>query len=285
MAKLYTLEGHDFVEKKSLSEESRKSLLEDCDLINTYSTQLEVFQYLQNNLSDYNEFLTKISGIPITKFNFQAIENTEFIIEVNKHILNILSSFKFFLDNAESYIKRHVGKDSQQILDFKELTSKLYDSYFSYRFLYRLRNYAMHLGFPIQSIHFKSRKQEANPEDMIGDVILEVSIMSMQGEKKLFGPVHKELMNINSNIDIRPLIVELSKSILTIQKFMHSIHTDKLNDAIANIELYTLKYKTTSNIIVIIDNFHVDDEKVKLTKKNIPFDRINKIKILNNNWC
>ncbi|MFN2588078.1 MAG: hypothetical protein ABR613_08175 [Actinomycetota bacterium] len=57
-----------------------------------------------------------------------------------------LQAIRVFLDHTETRLKRRYGEDSQEFNAFDEATSAMYDSFFSYRFLYRLRN-AQHVDF------------------------------------------------------------------------------------------------------------------------------------------
>ena len=68
--------------------------------------------------------------------------------KTNSLILGFLGSVRTFLDHAGTSISRRYGKGSEQFLYFKELTAYQFDNVFSYRFLYKLRNYTQHCGMP-----------------------------------------------------------------------------------------------------------------------------------------
>lgn len=68
--------------------------------------------------------------------------------EVNINLLNLMMSARTFLDHMETFIKREYGKKSGQSELFKELKSEEFDGKFSYRFMYKLRNYVQHCGMP-----------------------------------------------------------------------------------------------------------------------------------------
>jgi hypothetical protein len=75
-------------------------------------------------------------------------EPTEIGNALRMDFLNWLLSVRAFLDHTETQLKRRYGKDSGEVKAFKEATAKQFDDCFSYRFLYKLRNYAQHCGFP-----------------------------------------------------------------------------------------------------------------------------------------
>lgn len=61
----------------------------------------------------------------------------------------VLSGFLQYVNYTESWVKRYSPK---QFDELKRLTGECYDNHFSYRFFYKLRNYAVHRGIPIEFI-------------------------------------------------------------------------------------------------------------------------------------
>ena len=72
--------------------------------------------------------------------------------EMNTLVNNFLLSTRAFVDRSEARIKREFGDNSYEFKSFKKDTSYLYDTYFSYRFLYTLRNYGTHCDIPITNM-------------------------------------------------------------------------------------------------------------------------------------
>jgi len=68
--------------------------------------------------------------------------------EVNINLLNFMMSARTFLDHMETFIKREYGKQSVEIDLFEKLTADEFDNRFSYKFMYKLRNYVQHCGMP-----------------------------------------------------------------------------------------------------------------------------------------
>ncbi|MBL7868348.1 MAG: hypothetical protein JNM71_10030 [Flavobacterium lindanitolerans] len=112
-----------------------------------------------------------------------------FILETNKVVMNVLIAFKFFLDNAETYLKRKFNKDSQIVQNYLKLTKDIFDSSFAYRFLYKLRNYTAHLGFPLEYIHFDIKFNHENPQLSTNSPQLILNIENLKKEKELFGKI------------------------------------------------------------------------------------------------
>lgn len=75
-------------------------------------------------------------------------------IDINRAFINLISSFKSFIEHILNYINDVYGDTSAQYLATKKLSNTLYDGYLSYKLLVRLRDFAIHAQYPIQSIHF-----------------------------------------------------------------------------------------------------------------------------------
>jgi hypothetical protein len=84
------------------------------------------------------------------------------IRNANRLILNLLSSGRTLTDHQETYLKKEYGKESNEAIRYKTFTSKIFDSFFEYRFIYKLRNYAQHCGFPISHLKFETKNERQN---------------------------------------------------------------------------------------------------------------------------
>ncbi|NGY82219.1 hypothetical protein F6Y03_10935 [Bacillus megaterium] len=74
------------------------------------------------------------------------------LLDINRHLLNFLSACRTFLDHNQTRLNKEFGTESEQIKRFKVACSEEYDNYFSYRFFYKLRNYAQHCGMPVGNV-------------------------------------------------------------------------------------------------------------------------------------
>lgn len=77
----------------------------------------------------------------------------------NRLLFNLLSSGRTLIDHQETYLKKRYGKDSEEVSQYKKVTNEVYDSSFEYRFIYKLRNYAQHCGFPIGHFEFEAKNK------------------------------------------------------------------------------------------------------------------------------
>ncbi|MEO1720458.1 MAG: hypothetical protein AAFR23_09570, partial [Pseudomonadota bacterium] len=77
--------------------------------------------------------------------------------------MNIMSSFRSFLDHADTYLSRKFGVESDELAAWKSLQASEYDQTFAYRFVYKLRNYVQHVGMPPLKL---SASSSANTESV-----------------------------------------------------------------------------------------------------------------------
>lgn len=85
-------------------------------------------------------------------------------LEVNRRLSNYLSSFRLYLDFSEARLKRCYGRENAVVAAFKRLCARVFDESFAYRFCYKLRNFAQHLGMPIGHIQGHSALLPGTPE-------------------------------------------------------------------------------------------------------------------------
>ncbi|RZL45076.1 MAG: hypothetical protein EOP00_18240 [Pedobacter sp.] len=79
------------------------------------------------------------------------------LMDINRLILNLLSSIRSYLDFTETRLKREYGSESDEFKLFKLAQSKAFDENFEYRFVYILRNYSQHCGLPTGSFQVKNK--------------------------------------------------------------------------------------------------------------------------------
>jgi hypothetical protein len=99
---------------------------------------------------------------------FEYVEET--LQEMNRLLLNYLSSFRTFTDHLETRYKKLQRQGYSYLADYKKITAACYDGNFPYRFFNKLRNYIQHCGLPL---HFMNIKEDV---DQNGSVITSISI-------------------------------------------------------------------------------------------------------------
>ncbi len=143
----------------------------------------------------------------------------EFIIlNLNRHIMNLLTAVRTFLDHTERNLKHRHGKDSEQFQAFKKATAEAYDGSFAYRFLYKLRNYVQHCGMPIGKMSINMQLGEETPPGVSQSLEVAFSRDSLLSNFDSWGSqIESELGSLPACFPIRPYITEMMTHVEKLQ--------------------------------------------------------------------
>ncbi|MEK4816854.1 hypothetical protein [Macrococcoides caseolyticum] len=98
-----------------------------------------VYSMVKENAKELLEYIGKLNDQEQSEVNYQS----------NRYLLNYLAMARLFIDRVEENIAENYTKNSVEYINFKKLTSNEYDSSFTYRLLWDLRNYTQHYALPI----------------------------------------------------------------------------------------------------------------------------------------
>ena len=191
---------------KELTETNYTAYSETMNSIIKLSADENLFNIVELNHVDLNE---KIQSYLVNFSNNHKADFYEFdriFLDINRHILNLLSSIRTFLDHTETTLKKKYGDNSEEYRLFKKEAGLAYDNSFAYRFLYKLRNYAQHCGLP-------SGFAEVNSSDCLPSEEKDVIRISFVREDLLerydrWGKIKEELKAQSEKFDVLPLIEE-----------------------------------------------------------------------------
>ncbi|OXG04300.1 hypothetical protein BC749_103387 [Flavobacterium araucananum] len=278
MIRIATFEDNNLLPFKEINQKQYDRFQTDCTLVQTVYTQYVVFKYLQLNLKEYFDFIKRWEKVPANEMHFTLGTDIHFILHSNKLVLNVLIGFKFFLDNAEVYLKRKFGKNSYEVQSHIDLTRYCFDNSFAYRFLSKLRNYCAHLGFPLEVVNFDIEFKDENPEISEHSCKLILYTKMLKKERDLFGKiVMSDLEKIDNEIDLIPLIKELTNSINVIQKNIYLIQQAEIEEAIENIDFFVGTKKTATNEIKVYHNYSKIDNKISFEVFHVPMEIIEEL--------
>lgn len=162
---LTVLVGQDpvkFLEVRSLTSTEYNNFKKAELTLMQAQSKLELFQFVDYNFREYER------GIEISLEKFVHDRKNPFLFDnisttLNLRLSNYLFSVRLLLDHSEHNLKKTFNKDSPIVKKFLKECSNAYDSNFSYRFLYRLRNYVQHCGMPISIININSTVPDNDP--------------------------------------------------------------------------------------------------------------------------
>jgi len=123
---------------------SYKVLNDFIDLINDE----KLFRVVELNYEELQSKISYYTSKAKENQNTGLTDSDTIFIDVNRLLLNLLSTIRTFLDHKETTLKRKFGKESDEFLYFEKETNIAFDENFEYRFIYKLRNYAQHCGLP-----------------------------------------------------------------------------------------------------------------------------------------
>jgi hypothetical protein len=154
---------------------------------------------------NYTDLISKIEEVTnqLSEGNINTSEQQYLHLEINRLILNLLSSIRTYLDHTETRLKREYGITSDEYKIFKSETSIAYDENFAYRFLYKLRNYSQHCGLPAGSL-----QTNAFTENEVPKYVLKLSLLRDDLLKNFEwgNPITEELRIQEEIFDILSLI-------------------------------------------------------------------------------
>jgi hypothetical protein len=167
----------------------------------------------------------------------------------NSHrlISEIFTNFRSFLDYWETDIKREFGKDSKQIIAFKNRTHIEYDNVFAYRFINELRNYIQHCGMPEILV---KKKLDENDNTVIS---LNLNAQNLLKNFDWKPKVKKDLCSPNIELDLLEIFQCLIKSIERINNTAISLYDIEGVVESCNYILEYEKYKIESSTLALVD--------------------------------
>lgn len=166
--------AHNFLFTNELPEQQYMELSNSLKTISKFLTESEVFNITVLNYINFIDLIKDYLFAYINK-EFDIFYDKPINININRSFLNFLSSTRSYLDFMDRSLHKRYGKNSTIYRNYKKYTNEEYDSNFSYRFLYNLRHYAQHKGFPIGSISW-GQKPIKNSQDK-PEYFLKVSIV------------------------------------------------------------------------------------------------------------
>jgi len=155
---------NNFTVVRHLTPDELKRIGDSLRLVKEYKINNQLFEILTQNYSelfnDLKQFLETYKKGLLTQSNLDFVH-----LNLNRHILNFLTSFRTYLDHVETNLKRNCGPESSEFQAFKQACANQFDSNFSYRFVYKLRNYVQHCGLPLGSFKASLIDDVENIED------------------------------------------------------------------------------------------------------------------------
>ena len=198
-----------------------KDLVTALNTINQFLRDSQLFSIVGWNYFEFNRIILLYFTCYINN-DFSLVDEKPIDININRYFLNLLSSFRSYLDHMDKKLSNRFGKNSQLRSNFKQYCSEEYDGNFSYRFLYGIRNYAQHRGFPINHINLGQRPSSSDPnraEYYLNIHISRNEILMDHDWKKLTNEIEK-----------LPEFIDVDSHTFSFMKSLKNIHIKIIND-------------------------------------------------------
>lgn len=201
-------------------------------------------------------------------------------LAINADFLNLLSHARLYLDHAETQLKRAKhGKKDEELAEFKRVTAHEYDSVFAYRFCYRLRNYALHCGFPITGFSAHSGFVEGTQEQEHSFEATFSTKVLLENFSEWGAQVKAELTAMPDQLDLMEIASEYVEALERVYKQMLKAYLPRLKSAAKTVQAMA-DYAKTENGHPHIFSMPPDEtikppiSNLNMTIEKIPLDLV-----------
>lgn len=171
-------------------------------------------------LGNYRDFERHLLDLAIDRVIYNLGGWSEFmgaLHDINRRLVNLLTSGRLYLDQMQHTISSLYGDDSSEYEEVTQATSRQYDDRFGYRLMEALRNYSQHRDLPVHKLSYPSWADKRGESRR-----LRCSVAPFLKPKKLAEDpgfktsVLTELKSRGEEIDLRPLVREYVAGLLEI---------------------------------------------------------------------
>jgi len=173
---------------------------------------LEIEEKFDLLLSNYGEFEGELLQIGLRAamyFENEWSASIGSLQTMNRRIVNLLTTCRLYLDQAEHNLSSMYGRDSNVARTMKTARSAEYDARLGYRVMESLRNYVQHRGLPIHSMSLDGRWiDEARNvrKHMRQTVNLRLAVTNLAEDRKVRRAIIAELTALGETSDLKMLI-------------------------------------------------------------------------------
>lgn len=126
----------------NLSTEKLDKVKEFVEFTRHFQEVYYLFKIFKTNLNNILMYYVLYKDDSIIRKS-QIIKEESDYIQINALVINYISSAKTFVESIEKFITSRYSKNEKDLF-CQDITSKIYDTIFSYRLLIRLRDFAQH---------------------------------------------------------------------------------------------------------------------------------------------
>lgn len=201
---------------------------EHCSRILRFAAEQQLFEMVEMNCEDYTHSCVLYRQGFVNGEIGAHSQMRQVQMDLNRRLLNFLSSVRTFLDHTE----RNLSKNKAKLDVFKKAAAFHFDKSFAYRFMYKLRNYSQHCGLPAR---LAARKHLPKPDSSKGDATIEFGLMVdrdlLLERYDSWGKVEADLRSMPESFGIDELVAELLRRLHSINNELAAVDAKEAIDA------------------------------------------------------
>lgn len=233
---------------------------------------------IENNAKDFLNYFNKVSKNATNRKYVQSYDIDPLFIDFNRLFINFSTSIRVLTSMIEELIKTSYDKTDIEFTEFDQLRKNFYDSFFSYRFLYHIRNFSLHFQYPIHYVHIEFTDYQMD-KPRKSEVMVMFCKEHLLRDKKFASKMVKDLDKYGDEFPAVPIIKEVMnwlkdyfKKFILIERKKY-FETFKVLESLGNIYDYnnigiSLKEYDSKNIFKISTS-EIPTELLLEIKKNL----------------
>jgi hypothetical protein len=268
---LATIDSPTITGVRILTIEEFDKISQEINELETFHSEDALYNLIELNYQDLESRVEFYLNQYISNPRLDFSEFSSQFLDINRLILNLLSSIRTYLDHTETRLKRTFGDTSEEYLQFKTLTNVCFDNHFAYRFLAKLRNYSQHCGLPTGSI---SISNEESGHSLKLSLVRDSLLKNFDSWGAIVKP---ELQAQNEKFDIIPLLKNKTLLLRDVnQKISLSLIKKLTTQGNHLLDLIIETHDKGQGIPCILKiSGHIDNPTIQM--KWFPYDVISKI--------
>ena len=208
------------IELREISELQYTEYKANCELITKFDYYQRRLREIELNIKAFFEVKEYYTDL-LLKNDSLKIENDfkrEGFIDLNRTFINIITSFRSFTEHCEKKVIKIFGEESKEFLEFKTVLRNLHSKNLVYKLFDALRNYSVHVGYPIEFVNFDKIKFDFTGQDCWFEVGIFFSKAKFQENEAIRNKLKTDMNLLEDNTAVEPLINKLMPIVYVILK-------------------------------------------------------------------
>ena len=238
----------------------------------------QLYHFVRLNYDEYVNLLKRY--LQEYTENPRTVNMRAMYFNINRHIFNYLSSIRMFLDHNEYNLKKRYGSDSPRVKRFKKTCSQIYDNSFSYRFLYKLRDYVQHCGMPLGNLELAAKESNFAPNGIQRSLSVQFDRDGLLTKFSNWGSqLSREIPKLPRRFEVTPHISEGMKCVEKIYLTLIEDDFPQLLHAAEYIRQLIAPAKDLIGVpsIIWLERIGQGTENLKVRIGHIPLDIVEKV--------